>query len=98
YGFLADGWAFSDGVALEHALALAKSSLDLAWRAGCEGAYLLGPFDSGRLRRAAGRCRELCQYADQLKMTLALEFVGISAQVNHLQIVLDLLELADMPN
>jgi sugar phosphate isomerase/epimerase len=98
YGFLADGWAFSDGVALEHALALAKSSLDLAWRAGCEGAYLLGPFDSGDLRRAAGRFRELCQYADQLKMTLALEFVGISAQVNHLQIVLDLLELADMPN
>jgi 4-hydroxyphenylpyruvate dioxygenase len=98
FGFVADGWAFSDGVALKNALALAKSSLDLAHRAGCQGAYLLGPFDTGDLRRAAVRFRELCQYAEQLQMTLALEFVGISAQVNQLQAVLELLELAEAKN
>ena len=31
-------------------------------------------------------------------MTLALEFAGISAQVNNLQVVLELLELADAKN
>ena len=60
YGFVADGWAFSSGATREHAIALAKSSLDLAHAAGCEGAYLLGPFDSGNLAQAASTFRELC--------------------------------------
>jgi 4-hydroxyphenylpyruvate dioxygenase len=98
YGFVADGWAFSDGEVLKRAMALAKSSLDLASRAGCQGAYLLGPFDAGDVRLAAARFRELCQYAEQLQMTLALEFVGISAQINRLPAVLELLELAGASN
>lgn len=98
YGFVAEGWAFSEGETAKHAMTLAKSSLDLASRAGCQGAYLLGPFDSGDLRQAAGRFRELCQYAEHLHLTLALEFVGVSAQINQLQAVLELLELAGASN
>lgn len=98
YGFVADGWAFGEGATLEHAMALAKSSLDLAHRAGCQGAYLLGPFDKGDLYRAAKRFRELCQYAEDVGMTLALEFVGVAAQISHLRAALELLELADAEN
>lgn len=98
YGFVAEGWAFSDGDTLKRAIALAKSSLDLASQAGCQGAYLLGPFDRGDLRQAAARFRELCQYAEHKGMTLALEFVGVSAQVSHLQAVLELLEMAGARN
>ena len=98
YGFVAEGWAFSSGASREHAVALAKSSLDLACAAGCQGAYLLGPFDSGNLRQAAATFRELCQYALELDMTLALEFVGVSDQINNLGVVRELLELADAKN
>jgi len=98
YGFVAEGWAFASGATREHAVALAKSSLDLAHAAGCQGAYLLGPFDSGNLRQAAATFRELCQYAQQLEMTLALEFVGVSAQINNLSAVRELLKLADAKN
>jgi len=98
YGFLAEGWAFSSGTVREHAVSLAKSSLDLAHAAGCQGAYLLGPFDSGNLREAAKTFREICDYAGQLEMTVALEFVGVCPQVNNLRIVGELLELADAEN
>jgi sugar phosphate isomerase/epimerase len=98
YGFVSEGWAFTTGPTHANAMALAKSSLDLAHAAGCRGPYLLGPFDSGDLRQAAKTFRELCQYAQHLQMTLALEFVGISAQLNHLPIVQEFLELADVPN
>ena len=98
YGFVADGWAFSNGAIRDHAVALAKSSLDLASAAGCQGAYLLGPFDCGDLRQAAATFRELCHHAMQLEMTLALEFVGVSAQVNNLRVVRDFLEMADAKN
>src|SRR5262245_61110033 len=98
YGFLAEGWAFSTGTVREHALSLAKSSLDLAYAAGCQGAYLLGPFDAGNLKEAANTFREICDYASQLEMTVALEFVGVSPQVNNLPVVGELLELADAVN
>src|SRR5437867_2940344 len=46
YGFLAEGWAFGKGEVRKNAISLAMASLDLAHAAGCQGYYLLGPFDS----------------------------------------------------
>jgi sugar phosphate isomerase/epimerase len=97
YGFVADGWAFGHGMARQNAIALAKSSLDLAQAAGCQGPYLVGPFDSGDLREAAKVFRELAQYAESLGMQLALEFIGVAAQVNTVAKAWELLELAGVP-
>jgi 4-hydroxyphenylpyruvate dioxygenase len=94
YGFVADGWAFGQGAARRNAIALAKSSLDLAHAAGCEGPYLVGPFDSGDVREAAKVFRELAQYAESLGLRLALEFIGVSAQIKTVAKAWELLELA----
>ena len=94
YSIAAEGWAFPSGKTQANALLLAKSSLDLAHAAGCEGAYLVGPYDSGDLRQAARAFRELCQYAEQLGMRLALEFMGVAALVKDINRAREVLELA----
>jgi len=98
YGFVADGWAFGQGKAQRNAILLGQYSLNLAQAAGCLNPYLLGPFDAGNVRDAAKTFRELCQYAGQFGMTLALEFVGISPLINNLNTALDVLEFADAEN
>jgi 4-hydroxyphenylpyruvate dioxygenase len=98
YGFVADGWAFGKGKAQQNAILLGQYSLNLARAAGCMNCYLLGPFDSGNVRDAAKSFRELCQYAAQFGMTLALEFVGIAPLINSLNTALEVLELADAKN
>jgi sugar phosphate isomerase/epimerase len=98
YGFVADGWAYGAGKAQRNALQLALRSLDLAHAAGCQGPYLLGPFDSGDLRQAAAAFREICQYGASLGLTVALEFAGIAAQVNNVNASLELIELAGASN
>ena len=98
YGFVADGWAFGKGDAHQNAMLLGQYSLDLARAAGCLNPYLLGPFDSGDVRDAARSFRELCQYAAQFGMTVALEFVGISSLINSLNAAWEVLELADVEN
>jgi sugar phosphate isomerase/epimerase len=98
YGFVADGWAFGSGKAQQNAILLAKSSLDLAHAAGCDGPYLVGPFDSGNLREAAKVFRELAQYAASLGMNLALEFIGVAAQVKDLDTSRELLDHAGVPD
>jgi sugar phosphate isomerase/epimerase len=97
YSLVAEGWAYAEGQARSNALALAKSSLDLAHAAGCVVPYLLGPFDSGDLRRAAAGFRELCQYANELGLTLALEFVGISPSIHNMYQAQEVIELAGAP-
>ena len=94
YGFSAQGWAFSSGTEQANALVLAKSSLDLAHAAGCDGPYLTGPVDSGDLHQAARAFRELSQYAEHLGMRLALEFMGVGSQVKNINLAWELLELA----
>jgi len=98
YGFVADGWAFATGKAQQNAMLLGQYSLDLAHAAGCLNPYLLGPFDSGDVRDAAKSFRELCQYAAQFGMKLALEFVGISPLINSLNVAREVLEFADVEN
>jgi len=98
YGFVADGWAFSQGATQRNAIAIAKYSLDLAYAAGCDGPYLVGPFDSGDVREAAKVFRELAQYAESLGLQLALEFIGVAAQVNTVERAWELLDLAGVPN
>jgi len=98
FGFVAEGWAFAKEESRRNAILLGQYSLDLARRAGCQGSYLLGPFDSGDLRRAAATFRELCQYAAQFEMKVALEFVGIAQQVNCINVAWELLELAGVDN
>ena len=94
YSFSAQGWAFSSGMEQANALVLAKSSLDLAHAAGCDGPYLTGPVDSGDLHQAARAFRELSQYAEHLGMRLALEFMGVASQVKNISLAWELLELA----
>jgi sugar phosphate isomerase/epimerase len=98
YGFVAEGWAFGKGSAQRNAILLAIRSLDLAHAAGCQGSYLLGPFDSGDLRAAACAFREICHYGDSLGMTVALEFAGVGAQVNSLNSSFELIEMAGAAN
>jgi sugar phosphate isomerase/epimerase len=98
YGFVCEGWAFGSGKAQQNALLLGRYSLDLAHAAGCRSPYLLGPFDSGEPRQAARAFRELCQYAAELGLTLALEFAGVGAQVSNLNAAGELLEMAGAPN
>ena len=64
------------GATQRNTIAIAKYSLDLAYAAGCDGPYLVGPFDSGDVREAAKVFRELAQYAESLGLQLALESSG----------------------
>lgn len=98
YGFVADGWAFGSGKAQRNAILLAKSSLDLAHAAACDGPYLVGPFDSGNVREAAKAFRELAQYAESLGMKLALELIGVAAQIKDMRSAGELLDLAGVPS
>jgi 4-hydroxyphenylpyruvate dioxygenase len=98
YGFVAEGWAFAKGQAQKNAMLVAQYSLDLARAAGCDGPYLLGPFDSGDVHQAARAFREICQYAEQFQMKVALELVGISQQINSINAAWEFLELADAEN
>src|SRR5262249_53147530 len=82
------------GKTQKNAILLAQYALKLAQAAGCRGPYLLGPFDSGDLHQAASAFREICQYGAELGLQVALEFAGIAAQVNNVNAVWDLLELA----
>jgi len=98
YGFVAEGWAFGKGQAQKNAMLVAQYGLDLARAAGCEGPYLLGPFDSGDVHQAAKAFRELCQYAAEHQMKVALELVGISRQINSINAAWEFLELAGAEN
>ena len=98
YGFIADGWAFGRGQVQENAITLAKSSIDVAHAAGCQGLYLNGPFDSGDVRSAAKAFREICQYGDDLGLKIALEFMGSSPQVNTVNVAQEVIDLADVQN
>ena len=98
YTFMPEGWAFGKGDQKKNALSLAKSSLDLAHAAGCQGPTLVGPFDSGNLREAATAFREIYDYAEQLGMTLALEFMGPSPRINSVNVAWEVVELAGGKN
>ena len=98
YGFVAEGWAFAKGQTQKNAMLVAQYGLDLARAAGCDGPYLLGPFDSGDVRQAASAFRELCQYAAQFQMKVALELVGISQQINSINAAWEFLELTCVEN
>jgi 4-hydroxyphenylpyruvate dioxygenase len=98
YGFVAEGWAFAKGQIQKNANLLAQYAVDLARAAGCQGLYLLGPFDAGDLHQAARAFRELCQYAAQFNMKVALEFVGISQQINGINAAGELIDLAGVEN
>lgn len=98
FGFLADGWAFSKGKSRRNAIILSQYSLDLARYSGCDGPYITGPLDTGDLHQAAGVFREMCQYAAQFGMKVALEFFGKAEQVNSLKVAGEFLELVGLDN
>jgi|HubBroStandDraft_4_1064222.scaffolds.fasta_scaffold131709_2 sugar phosphate isomerase/epimerase len=98
YGFVAEGWAYGRGAAQRNAILLALRSLDLAHAAGCQGPYLLGPFDSGDLHSAAAAFREICQYGASLGLAVALEFAGVAAQINSVNASLELIEMSGAAN
>jgi sugar phosphate isomerase/epimerase len=98
YGFVAEGWAFGKGEAQKNAISLAMSSLDLAYAAGCQEPFLMGPSDSGDIRDAAQVFGELCQYAAQYGMNLGLEFLGPAHQVKDIRTAWEVIDQCGQPN
>jgi 4-hydroxyphenylpyruvate dioxygenase len=98
YGFICEGWAFGKGPLQDNAVVMARYSIDLAHAAGCDGLYLNGPFDTGDVNGAAKAFREICLYADDLGLEVALEFMGSSPQVNNINVAMEIVDLADVRN
>ena len=97
-GILCDGWAFGRGKLQDNAVVMAKYLINLAHSAGCTGLYLNGPSDSGDIKGAAKAFREICQYADDLGLAIALEFMGYSPQVNGINVAMDIVDRAEVQN